>query len=277
MPTRKLEELNLLDDFLFGTMVTYPVIGEKFVRELLQTIFDREFGKLTMVPQKVYYGSNTDKHGARLDVYVEEETEEETDAAYDVEPDQNNGEEEVRALPRRVRFYHAKIDAQSLKSGMDYSTLKRVMVIMITSYDPFDRNRMIYTIRRKCVEEPDMPYDDGAETIFLYTKGKKGEVPEKLRQLLHYIEDLRNLHQMVTKVKQDGEVVLEYMKIYEREAMLIKQGRKQGREEEQANTERERKRADEAEARAGEAEARADEAEKEIECLKKELEKLKKG
>ena len=29
-----------------------------------------------MVPQKVYYGSNTDKHGARLDVYVEEETEE---------------------------------------------------------------------------------------------------------------------------------------------------------------------------------------------------------
>ena len=253
MPTRKLEELNLLDDFLFGTMVTYPVIGEKFVRELLQTIFDREFGKLTMVPQKVYYGSNTDKHGARLDVYVEEETEEETDAAYDVEPDQNNGEEEVKALPRRVRFYHAKIDAQSLKSGTDYGTLKRVMVIMITSYDPFDRNRMIYTIRRKCVEEPDMPYDDGAETIFLYTKGQKGDKPEKLCQLLHYMEDsreenavnesLRNLHQMVTRVKQDGEVVLEYMKICEREAMLIKQGRKQGREEEQANTERERKRA----------------------------------
>ena len=185
MPTRKLEELNLLDDFLFGTMVTYPVIGEKFVRELLQTIFDREFGKLTMVPQKVYYGSNTDKHGARLDVYVEEETEEGTDIAYDV--------------------------------------------------------------------EPDMPYDDGAETIFLYTKGKKGDKPEKLCQLLHYMEDsreenavnesLRNLHQMVTRVKQDGEVVLEYMKICEREAMLIKQGRKQGREEEQANTERERKRA----------------------------------
>ena len=53
---------------------------------------------------------------------------------------------------------------------------------------------------------------------------------------MHYMEDsreenavnesLRNLHQMVTKVKQDGEVVLEYMKIYEREAMLIKQGRK---------------------------------------------------
>ena len=111
---------------------------------------------------------------------------------------------------------------------------------------------------------------------------------------MHYMEDsreenavnesLRNLHQMVTKVKQDGEVVLEYMKIYEREAMLIKQGRKQGREEEQANTERERKRADEAEPRAGEAEARAgvaearaDAAERENERLKKEIEKLKNG
>lgn len=35
MQRRKLENLNLLDDFLFGTMVTYPGIGEAFVRELL--------------------------------------------------------------------------------------------------------------------------------------------------------------------------------------------------------------------------------------------------
>lgn len=72
MPRRKLEELNLLDDFLFGSMVTYPEIGEKFMRELLKVIFQRDFGKLKVIPQKVYYGSNTDKHGARLDVYLEE-------------------------------------------------------------------------------------------------------------------------------------------------------------------------------------------------------------
>ena len=46
MPRRKLEELNLLDDFLFGSMVTYPEIGEKFTRELLKTIFQKDFGKL---------------------------------------------------------------------------------------------------------------------------------------------------------------------------------------------------------------------------------------
>ena len=42
---------------------------------------------------RLEYSTNTDKHGARLDVYVEEETEEETDIAYDVEADQNDGKE----------------------------------------------------------------------------------------------------------------------------------------------------------------------------------------
>ena len=117
MAKRKLEDLNLLDDFLFGSMVTHPEVGEKFVREILKTIFGKDFGKLTVVPQKVYYGIDTDKHGARLDVYLEESPPENTgDAAtvYDMEPDKNNDHNEVRALPRRVRFYHAVIDGNSV-------------------------------------------------------------------------------------------------------------------------------------------------------------------
>ena len=119
MQRRKLENLNLLDDFLFGTMVTYPGIGEAFVRELLKIIFQKEFGPLTVVPQKIYYGTDTDKHGARLDVYLEESSGEEPGSAtvYDMEPDNNSDKQSIAALPKRTRFYHAKIDASSLKSG----------------------------------------------------------------------------------------------------------------------------------------------------------------
>ena len=53
---------------------------------------------------------------------------------------------------------------------------------------------------------------------------------------------------MVERVKKDEEVSLEYMKIFEREQMLINQGIKEGRLAEQQNTERERIRADKAEA-----------------------------
>ena len=123
---------------------------------------------------------------------------------------------------------------------------------------------MIYTIRNMCQEMPSLPYEDGAQTIFLYTKGTEGDPPKELRELLYYMENtteenaindsLKRIHQMVMLVKHDKEVKLSFMKIFEREEMLIKQGQEQGQLLEQANTERERQRADSAEQRAAHAE-----------------------
>ena len=278
MQKRKLRDLNLLDDFLFNSMVTYPGIGEEFSRELLKIIFQKDLGKLTVIPQKTYYGSDTDMHGTRLDVYLEEDESEpgilSTSTIYDLEPNLLDNPKIISSLPKRMRFYHAKIDARSLKSGESYHNLKNVIVIMITPFDPFGLNRMVYTIRNKCEEAPDMEYDDGASTLFLYTEGSEGEPSLELRQLLRYMqnttqenaqnETLKNIHKMVEIVKHDQEVSLAYMKIFEREEYLIEQGM----EQEKANTERERKRADAAE-------QRADTAEKEVQKLKAELEKLK--
>ena len=289
MQRRKLENLNLLDDFLFGTMVTYPGIGETFVREILKIIFQKEFGPLTVVPQKVYYGSDTDKHGARLDVYLEETSGDGPGRAtvYDMEPDNNSDKQSIAALPKRTRFYRAKIDASSLKAGESYHSLKNVIVIMITPYDPFGLDHMVYTIQNTCLEIPEMPYDDGARTLYLYTKGTKGNPPEALKQLLHYMEHtsaenakndvLQSIDKMVRKVKEDGEVSLEYMKIFEREEMLVKQGISQGisqgiiqgQEMERKNTERERQNAERER-------QRAEAAEQELKRLKEELARLRK-
>lgn len=180
----------------------------------------------------------------------------------------------------RVSLVHTfllKIDAHCLKSGESYQMLKKVMVILITSYDPFGLNHMIYTIQNKCEEIPSMPYDDGACTIFLYTKGTEGDPPEELKQLLRYMEhtteenikndNLRNIQQMVNIVKQDKEVSLEYMKVFEREEMLIQQGR----QEERVNTERERQRADQEKNRADQEKERADYLEEELRRLKEQL------
>ena len=234
---------------------------------------EERLGKYSVVPQKIYYGTDTDKHGARLDVYLEESSGEEPGRAtvYDMEPDNNSDKQSIAALPKRTRFYHAKIDASSLKSGESYHSLKNVIVVMITPYDPFGMDHMVYTIQNTCLEIPDMPYDDGARTLYLYTKGTKGNPPEALKQLLHYMEHtiaenakndvLRDIDKMVRKVKEDGEVSLEYMKIFEREEMLIKQGISQGQEMERRNTEMERQ--------------RADAAEQELKRLKEELERLR--
>lgn len=236
---RKLEELNLLDNFLFGSMVTHPEYGETFSRMLLQVILNRKLGKLTVIPQRVYYGSDTDLHGARLDVYLEEADEEQA-TVYDVEPELKTGADIVKSLPKRMRFYHAKMDSRSLKSGEEYDSLKNVVIIMITPHDPFGQDRMLYTIKNSCVEEPDMPYEDGARTLFLYTKGTVGVPSEEVKQLLTYMEEsssenvtnafLRKLHGMVEHVKHDEEVSVEYMRKMADERILLAEGRKIGRE-----------------------------------------------
>ncbi len=212
MEKRTLDELNLLDDFLFNKMMSSKEVGEPFTRELLRIILHKEFEELKIVPQREFSGNDTYLHGTRVDVYVEEHGTVENATVYDIEPDLKNKKSVVEALPRRVRFYHAKIDAECLESGADYQQLKNVCVIMISSFDPFTQDRMVYTIRNQCAEEPDMPYDDGATTLFLYTKGTKGNPPRELRELLHYMEktteqnavnpDLQRIHGMVTQVKR---------------------------------------------------------------------------
>ena len=251
--------MNLLDDFLFNAMMTYPEMGEKFTRKILKLLFNKEFRNLKVIAQKSYGGLNTDLRGARLDVYVESDDSAEIDASedasiYDLEPDKNDRAKYVAAFPQRIRFYHAIIDSRSLKSGEDFGKLKRVYVIFICNYDPFGYDRVKYTIRNMCVEEPEMPYDDGAQTTVLYTKGTKGDdISEELRQFLKYMENttqtnavndtLKDIQKMVDIVKRDGEVSLSYMKGFERDTIMYEKGQ----EAERKNTERERQRADFAE------------------------------
>ena len=233
MQKRTLEELNLIDDFLFNKMISHPEFGEEFARDLIRIILGKEVGKLKVVPQKVYYGSDTDTHGARLDVYLEEENA----TIYDVEAESKSKDFSLKSIARRVRFYHSKIDSTSLKAGMDYQMLKNVVVIFITQQDLLGAKRMWYTIETGCKELLDLPYDDGAKTIFLYTRGTEGNPREELKEFLSYMENsceenakndmLKKMHQMMRHVKSDEEVSIEYMKIFEREKMIREEGQEE--------------------------------------------------
>ena len=131
-------------------------------------------------------------------------------------------------------------------------------MIIITPNDPFGHDLMMYTVKNSIKELPHTEYEDGARTLFLYTNGKICNVHAELKQLLHYMEHtteenattdaLKRIHKMVEKIKMDEEVSHKYMKILEREEMLIEKGQKIGQEigrkMERENTERERQRAD---------------------------------
>ncbi len=168
---KKLADMNLVYDFLAYSLTAHKRYGEEASRFILECILQRKIGHLTIVPQKVWHGEEPKGHGVRLDVYLDEEDGE----IFDMEPDSNGGADSVAALPRRVRFYHAKIDAGNLTAGDDYSTLRNVVVIFIATYDPFGRKRMVYTIKNGCVEEPDAGAP-GEERLRI-RKGKRRYVP----------------------------------------------------------------------------------------------------
>lgn len=68
-----------------------------------------------------------------------------------------------------------------------------------------------------------------------------GSPSKELQELLHYMEEttndnacnkiLQDIHEMVTKIKQDREVTLDYMKTFEHDKMIFDEGRSEGREE----------------------------------------------
>lgn len=233
---RKLEDLNLIDNFLFQQMLSQEGDGEEFARILLSTILGRQIRKVTIVPQKNILGIDTDKHGIRLDAYIKEVADERNpDMAdvelipdiYDIEP---NNCYEKKSLPKRTRYYHGLIDTQLLSTGSGYEALPNVVIIMILPYDPFGKNRMVYTVRNSCVEDPTVDYNDGATKIFLYTKGTEGKPSQELKDMLKYIEkstfdnitnqDIASLSDIVEKVKHKKEVSINYMKSWEYEKMI---------------------------------------------------------
>lgn len=237
---RKLEDLNLIDDFLFQEVITQKGDGEEFARILLSTILGKPIRKVRVVPQKNILGIDTDKHGIRMDDYIEDISDEPHTAMvdaeivpdiYDVEP---NNKYEKESLPKRMRYYHGLIDTQLLASGVDYGRLQNVIIIIILPYDPFDQNRMVYTIMNQCIENPTIPYDDGAKKIFLYTKGTEGNPSQELKDMLKYIENstqnnivnpnIESIHRLVEKVRRKKEVGINYMKSWEHDKWMRDEG-----------------------------------------------------
>ncbi len=237
---RELKELDLLDDFLFQEMVSSRETGEEFCRILLRVILGK-IRKVKIIPQRAVQGHNTKKHGVRLDAYIEDVTENtqildakvvQQPDIYDIEP---NKIKERERLARKVRYYHGLIDTKLLKTGTDYEKLPNVFIIMILPYDPFEKNRMVYTVKNQCVEDKTVYYEDGAAKIFLYTKGKEGNPSQNLIDMLKYIErstaeniknaDIRRIDEMVRNVKESGEAGVAYMKSWEREEYIRQEGR----------------------------------------------------
>ena len=91
---KDLQEMNLVDDFLVNSLTSHKTYGESASRYILECIFRRKIGKLTVVPQRFLYTKGTKGDPPRelreLLRYMEDSTEE------------NAGSEGLKTLHRMV-------------------------------------------------------------------------------------------------------------------------------------------------------------------------------
>lgn len=215
---QKLEDLNVLNDFMLSAIANDPDVAEPFFRDVLSVLLEREIGEVTVRAQMVIPGDNLRLRGIRMDVEIlEEDNSPAKCRIYNLESQMY----EEANLQKRNRFYQAKKDSKGLKRGeKNWNKLPDLYMIMIMDYDFFGKDNMMYVFENVCREFPDIEYNDGLKFIYFNVNGKNGGT-KTIKQLLSYLnnskiesvtnETIGRIHNYVSSVKESAEVREHYM------------------------------------------------------------------
>lgn len=235
MAVRKtIDELTLMDDYMFAQVMR----NTEYLKPFLELILGFKIISIHLIEPQKTEKEGYDSKAIRLDLYVEDENH----VVYNVEVQTSN----KKNLPKRMRYYQSVLDVSILAPGANYKDLKDTYVIFICNYDPYQKNRYIYTFENLCKEEPNLSFGDGTHKIVVNTKGKTGNISDNLLEVIQYLNDgtisgdyCKTLEKAVNDIKSNEERRLEYMNmaIHEMEITdeAYEQGIEQGIEQEQKN------------------------------------------
>lgn len=228
---KNLKDLNLLDRFLFAETIEDSEAMELILEIILgKDVILKHLPQAEKEQRRFLWGKQV-----KLDVWAED-TE---NILYDIEVQKRN----TRDIPKRSRMYSSMIDSKLLLPGTrSYNELNDVYVIIITPFDLFGKGRYKYTFCMGCGEHPGTWLNDGATRIFLNTRGTDpGGTDEELIELLRYFESstditannscserIRKLHKKVARIKENEEVGVKFMNLWEEKLLDRQDGYEEG-------------------------------------------------
>lgn len=228
MKKKKLNELTIKNNFMFGAVMCDEENCKDFLEMVLQISIDRvEVSK----EKSILY--HPEYKGVRMDVYAKDEKH----THYDIEMQSLK----KAAIAKRSRYYRSQMDMELLHSGEGYEKLPNTYVIFVCDFDPFDGKRYCYTFENMCLEDTNLKLKDGCQTIFLSTYGEnEAEVSPGLVNFLKYVrasdeeseKDFQDpyvcrLQKSVRQIKVNREMEERYMLFQE----LLNDERAEGRAE----------------------------------------------
>ncbi|GHU80315.1 hypothetical protein AGMMS49992_33220 [Clostridia bacterium] len=186
-------------------------------------------------------------HGVRYDVFH-------TDGRllFDVEMHNlNKWNDKVTAIDfkrliKRTRYAHSVMDITSFPKNEDYINLKRHYVVYIRTFDLLGESGYRYEPIIPWFEGyPNILFDEDRRTIFFNTKGNKGEIAPRMKEILKYMNDPKTYPVSKTDVAWIQEVDAavkfnrqnpEWRRNYEMLAMYVNdaviEAKQEGRQEE---------------------------------------------
>lgn len=228
---KSLKELDLLDRFLFAETIEDPEAIELILEIILgKDVMLKHLPQAEKEQRRFLWGKQV-----KLDVWAED-TE---NILYDVEVQKRN----TKDIPKRSRMYNSMIDSKLLLPGTrSYNELNDVYIIIITPFDLFGKGRYKYTFRMGCRERPGIWLGDGATRIFLNTRGTDPTgASEELISLLRYFESstditanssgserISKLHNKVVRIKENEEVGVKFMNLWEEKLLDRQDGYEEG-------------------------------------------------
>ena len=231
---RKLSELSLIDDYLFGLFVQ-EAKNEEILKGLIERMLDIKLSKVRLKQKQHEISNEPDLHGIRLDAFLQDDSE----TLYDIEVQAVN----ISNIPKRIRYYQSLIDREQMPSGeYDYDKLPKTIIIFVTDFDLFGKGLYRYTFENTCVENNTIKLGDESIKVILNTKGtdSSGVKPE-LIELLEYFHNstketankassdfIKKLDKMLEPIKNSPKFGGDYMSYQEALYTSRLEGEKKG-------------------------------------------------
>ena len=145
--------------------------------------------KITAVKRRenehpVNYLAFDDERGVRFDAIIEDDQE----RFYDVEMQVAN----QPWLGKRVRYYQAQIDQETLKKGEDYDDLRESYVIFFCAFDPCGQDRRLYQFHYYEDVDRQLRLPTNSHVIMINALGTKGQITPALAAVLDVMNRRRD-------------------------------------------------------------------------------------
>ena len=145
--------------------------------------------KITAVKRRenehpVNYLAFDDERGVRFDAIIEDDQE----RFYDVEMQVAN----QPGLGKRVRYYQAQIDQETLKKSEDYDDLRESYVIFFCAFDPCGQDRRLYQFHYYEDDDRQLRLPTNSHVILINALGTKGQITPALAAVLDVMNRRRD-------------------------------------------------------------------------------------